>query len=263
MPKISVVTPTFRLDGLQTVAKSLQMQTFPHSEIEWIICSPTPPNQILLLGDKIPPVKWLKDSFKEDKPYLFGVLNHIYNHMIRESSGEIIVSIQDWIWFPKDTLELFWQHHEAFKAKGQKAYLSGIGDQYGEIDKYGKPQVVEWKDPRRDYWNQEFYECPHDNIEANFCYYPRELFYDIGGWDEKLDELGIGMDNVSVSQRAEDAGWHSYLDKSIECRAYNHEHDPRLKSDKHNMYGNYQRRMMELKMLPNYPKLDYLKEGDK
>jgi len=256
MAKISVLTPTFRLDGLKTVSDSLRLQTFPHQEVEWIICSPEHPETHYGV-DKIQPYIWLKDSLKEEKPYLFGVLNHIYNQMIRKAQGELIVSIQDWIWFPRDTLELFWQHHLAFKAKGEKAYLAGIGDQYGEVDKYGRPQVVECRDPRRDYWSGNFYECPHDCIEANFCYYPKQLFYDIGGWDERLDELGIGMDNVSVSQRAEDAGWHSYLDKSIECRAFNHVHDPRL-SEHHNMNGNYQRRMVELKMNSNYPKLDYL-----
>jgi hypothetical protein len=250
MIKISVVTPTFRLEGLEVVSKSLQMQTFPQEEIEWIICSPEQPSGIR-------PHKWIKDTVKKDKPHLFGVLNHIYNQMIREAQGELIVSIQDWIWFPKDTLQLFWDHHQAFKEKGEKAYLSGVGDQFGEIDKYGKPQVIEWRDPRRDFWSGNFYECPHDCIEANFCYYPKQLFYDIGGWDEELDVLGIGMDNVSVSQRASDAGWHSYLDKSIECRAFNHVHDPRL-SEQHNINGNYQRRMVELKMNPSYPKLDYL-----
>lgn len=254
--KISILTPSYRPEGLAVVANSILKQSFPLEEVEWIICSPMDPTPSLP-AKIIPRLEWLVDSFKKQDPNLIGVLNVIYNHMLRHAQGELIVSIQDWIWFPPDTLQRFWDHHEAFKSNGIKAYVTGVGDQYEGLNRLGKPEVLVWEDPRRHYWSEEFYECPHDNIEANFCYYPKQLFYDIGGWDEQLDYLGYGMDNVSVSQRAQDAGWKAFMDKTIECRAVYHTRNEMWDS-LHNINGNYQKRLLEIKMLPTYPKLNYL-----
>lgn len=82
MPKISVLTPTIRAEGLVVLAKSLKKQTF--KDFEWLI--------------------EVNISDKQD-------FNQAMNKMLRRSKGQLIVSIQDFIQVPEDGLEKFWQSY--------------------------------------------------------------------------------------------------------------------------------------------------------
>lgn len=251
--KISILTPTIRAEGLPIVSQCLAKQT--NQDFEWLIGSSFEPDASLFKN------KWVVDDFRE-KHGGKSSINRIYNKLIKESQGEILVSIQDWIWFPADALDLFLADYEKLQAQGVRAAVSGVGDQYGEVNKYGKPDVKIWSDPRKSFFEksgQSFYECFPEDIEANFCYYPRQLFYEIGGWDEALDFMGVGMDNVSISHRADACGWKFYLDQGIECRGYKHDVDPRL-TTMHNMNGNYQGRLNDLMQNSgdSWYKLEYL-----
>lgn len=82
-PKISVITPTIRETGLQTVADGLRNQVFKDFE-------------------------WLVDINITDK----SDLNQSLNKLINRAQGELIVCVQDYIRIPSDGLLLFWQAYE-------------------------------------------------------------------------------------------------------------------------------------------------------
>ena len=82
-PKISVITPTIRVEGLKVVHESLLKQTF--KSWEWLV----------EIGDGV------EMSFSKDM-----------NKMLRRAKGELIVSLQDYIKAPKDGLEIFWEEHQ-------------------------------------------------------------------------------------------------------------------------------------------------------
>lgn len=85
MPKITVMTPSIRPNGLERVQKSLEQQTF--TEFEWLT----------EVG--------LTNTEGSD-------LNKAYNRMIRRAEGELMVSVQDYTKVPDDGLERFWKAHE-------------------------------------------------------------------------------------------------------------------------------------------------------
>ena len=245
MLRVSCITPSIREDGLEVVRRSLDKQTLPRGRWEWIVVSPFKYHQA--------------DKWVEDPPKLkndFWVLNKAYNKAIRASGGELIVSWQDWIWAPTDALEkfLFW-----FDKKGDKWAVTGSGHQYQRLNEFLKPVIQVWDDPRRSGMKKhgEAHECFPVDWEINFASAPKKAFYDIGGFDEGLDSLGFGMDNVSVCERMDKLGYRFWIDHSIECRGVKH---GRHKDwDKyHNMHGNYEKRKSVLLDKGDWPKLNYL-----
>lgn len=76
MPRISVVTPTLRVAGLQRVYEALKRQTF--QDYEWLV--------------------EINTSGKTD-------FNQAMNKMIARAKGDIIVSVQDYIAIPDNALE--------------------------------------------------------------------------------------------------------------------------------------------------------------
>ena len=89
MPKISVITPTIRVEGLKVVHDSLLNQTF--DSWEWLI----------EVGNG-----------KE------MTLNKDMNKMLRRAKGELIISLQDYIKIPnKVGLESFWNYYQSDKKR--------------------------------------------------------------------------------------------------------------------------------------------------
>lgn len=240
MAKISIITPTVRREGLELISRSLETQIF--TDFEWLIGSPFDP--------EIKGAKWIKDDFKGG----YWSLNRIYNRLFKEAKGELIVSWQDFIWATPHALSKFWHSY-----KQTASPVTGVGDQYAKLDEYGKPIIKVWSDPRKTdrYGENAFYRCNPEDWELNFCSIPRKLVFAIGGMDEELDFTGLGMDNVSIAERLDDAGCDFYIDQGNEC--FGLKHSRRKDWDKfHNMHSAYQKRKQELKEKGKWPKLDYL-----
>lgn len=191
--KISVIIPTVRDTTLNE--KSLKRQTFRDFEV--IIQRPTRP---LPVGN-------------------FYQLNHDYNEAIKKSKGELIISYQDQIEIPPDTLERFWEH---FKMAPQ-VIVGAVGDQYSTLI----PPVRVWTDPRKRVDQGTFYMCYPIDIEFTLCSIPRKALYDVGGFDESYD-AGAAVGEKELMLRMDKAGYKPYLDQSIEYRALAH---PRLFGD--------------------------------
>lgn len=242
--KVSVVTPTIRKEGLEIVSKSLQNQTY--KDFEWLIGAKFDP--------KIPEATWIHDDF--DKGY--WTLNRIYNSLFQFSVGDLIISLQDWIYIPPDGIEKFVDAYAE-----TNGIISGVGDQYERIGKYGKPEVKIWSDPRKNTNNGTFYECYPNDAEWNWCAIPKQAIIDIGGMDEQLDFLGYGGDQLQAVERMDACGWKFYLDQTNESYTVRHNRDDfggESEWDKHHVLfnGRYDARKAELISLGKWPKLSHL-----
>jgi len=237
MAKISVLTPTIREEGLDIVKKALDRQTF--RDFEWLIGSPFETD----LG------KWVEDDFE------FGVwtLNRIYNKLIKEAEGDLIVSWQDFTFADPDCLEKFWTLFEL----EPKVLVSAVGNKYEQV--YPERKGVVWKDPRERADQGTYYPCYFNDIEWNLCSAPKQALYDVGGFDEALDFLGFGMDGYSVNNRINDFGGYDFkLNQDI--RSYSLVHGRVPDWDRKNLLGkSYTDRRDQLKLEGKWPILEYLK----
>lgn len=259
--KITIVTPSIRPDGVVVVARALSDQEMPTSDWEWVLSVPENKKKETekVIDETLLP--GASSVVLTDPPKQEGdawTFNKAMNEIMRQSRGELIVSWQDWIWAPIETLDKFWFWHDYFKGE---ALVSGSGDQYQSLGVGGIPMIKVWADPRRQYMVEKggFYGIPAADWEANFAMAPKQAFYDVGGWDEEMDKR-FGMDNVSVVQRIEDLGkYEFYIDHDIECRGVKHGR-PSGWDDNHWMNkGEYQRRKMEAFKSGDWPQMPYLK----
>jgi len=236
---ISVITPTIRKEGLEIVRKSLAKQTF--RDFEWIIGAPFDP--------EIPEAKFVCDDFADG----FWSLNRIHNKLFKVTRGELVVSYQDWIWTSPSALQSLW---DAYKATG--GCVSGVGDQYDQLDEYGRPTNKVWDDPRKRE-GLGLYECNWEDCEWNFAATPREAIFKVGGMDERLDFLGFGGDQFQLCERMDAMGVKFYLDQNNETRTLRHGRERKDWDDNHVLFnGSYEKRKEELIKSGQWPQLPYL-----
>lgn len=199
---ISVITPTVRKDSLLIVDKCLRRQNV---EYEWLVASP----------DDYGLGIWVKDPPRKEGDYYS--LNKAWNETFKQARGELIVSIQDGIWFEPTLLERFWQHYEA----NPKSIVGAVGHQYDHIEN-GKPENIVWRDPRIRIDQGSFYETLPTEIEWTVCSFPKAAIFDVGGMPEEYDK-GAALSEKITNLRFEKAGYKLYLDQSLEYRAVKHE----------------------------------------
>lgn len=248
MPKISVITPTVRPEGLVLVQKALRGQSF--HDFEWIIVySGLHTNILEKTGFTGFDSKIVLDPGKK-KGDIWS-LNKAYNAGIRVAKGELIVSWQDYTFSKSGTLETFWQHY----LDEPKTLVSAVGNKY-ESDSW---DVMTWKDPREREDIGSFYPCYFQDIEWNLCSIPKQALYDVGGFDEGLDKW-YGMDGYSVNERILDLGGYDFkLDQSIKSYSLEHGRLGGKDWDKKNaLNGPYEKRREQLKKLHLWPQTGYL-----
>ncbi len=271
MPKVSILTPTIRPLGLDIVRNSLKKQSF--QDYEWIIGSPFVPfipekmakecedsqrSRARLQGyamvSQTPSTQWIPDDFTGG----FWSLNRMMNKMIKHSNGEILVSWQDYIWAPSDALEKFVTAVE--KTGG---IVSGIGDQFERVGRYGVPEIMVWEDPRKTQKYGSFYESlPSDN-EWNFCSFTRDAIFDVGGFCEILDTKGFGMDGYQVNERLDVLGYKFYLDQTNISYTVRHNRDSyggdeRWNKNNNLTNGQYEKVRQECINKGEWPRMKYL-----
>lgn len=212
MPRISVITPTVRPEGLKIVEAALRKQTF--TDFEWLIGA----KEACPIVDTPFETRWIADDFEGG----FWTLNRIYNRLFKEAKGELVVSLQDWIYIPSDGLQKFWDAY----AEHPDALISGVGDQYQEWDGKRKPTVKIWADPRKTTKYGTFYECFYNDCEWNWAAIPKAIFNAVGGMDEKLDFLGFGGDQLQTCDRISDMRFYKFfLDQDNESYTVRHSRD--------------------------------------
>lgn len=246
--KISVITPTVRPNGLPILARSLQEQSCMADE--WIIVTPELETSKQMLKDYDLPIIWIKDPEKEEGDVY--TLNKALNAAVRASSGDVIVSVQDFIWLPPEALHRLTGLSVLL---GEDYMITGVGDQYQSVDKWGMPTGRVWSDPRKQYPFKTG-DCEPFDIEENFCLYTRKGLEEVGGWDEGLDK-GFAMNNTSVVERMSECGYKFYLDTTLEIRAVSHGRLPDW-DERHAMNGVYEKRRQELQEQGQWPRLSFL-----
>jgi hypothetical protein len=164
MPKVTIVTPSIRPEGLVPVMNSLERQT--NQDFEWLV--------------------------EVGMPWKGHDLNAAMNRMLKRAAGEVVISIQDYISVPPETvakaLELYAQYPQGFTT-----FPMGKIQPNGDIK-------FDWR-AGGDYRRIAGYEW-----ETDFAMAPLDMFKAIGGYDEAYD-AGWSWDNASVGVRAELAGF--------------------------------------------------------
>jgi hypothetical protein len=212
---ISVVTPSVRPEGLKVVEECLRRQTT--QDFEWVVVMPRKKHQDV----HVKPDLLLADPPKKDSD--FYTLCKGWNLAFSKCSGDLVVSIQDQIWFAPDALERLLSHYK----NNSKALVACIGHQYGRIED-NKPQGLVWEDPRVRTNLGTFYETMPSEMEMTFCSIPKQALIDCGGIDEEYDK-GAAVGEKEMCWRLDKLGYKFYLDQSIEYRALHH---PRLQGNK-------------------------------
>lgn len=179
--RISVITTSIRPNGLDIIRESLLKQTF--KDFEWLT-----------------EINW---TGKHD-------LNASYNRLIKRASGELIVSLQDYIKIGPDALQKLWDVYETDK---NTFFTCPVGktnekDFSGSILwdwRVNRETPVDWR-----MWEIDFGACP------------KEALYKIGGFDEEIDGYW-SMDNVNVGLRADLVGYKFKCLYDIQGIAFNHD----------------------------------------
>lgn len=220
VPLISVITPSTRPEFLPIIEKCLRRQDFD-GETEWIV---TMPKKFLSKMTVTPSLRL------EDPPKRSGDVWSLckgWNQAYARARGELIVNIQDGIWFPPDTLSKFWFHYQ----QNPRILVGAIGHQYSELDEYGKPITEVWHDPRSR-TDISFQEVPPSEMEMTVNSIPKQAILECGGIDEEYDTCN-GAQEKEMCWRLNKMNWDFYLDHSLEYRAIKH---PRLFKDWDKVY---------------------------
>lgn len=212
---ISVITTTVRPKGVEITQKCLRRQT--HTDFEWIVVAPRQIHKELT----VTPDTLLADPPKKKGD--FWSLCKAWNLGYATAKGELVVNIQDMIWFPPDTLERFWIHYQ----NNPRSLVTGVGDHYSDLDERGVPTNVVWKDPRKRLDQGSFYEINFPDMEMCVASIPKQAVLDCGGIDEKYDRAN-GIQEKEMCMRLGRLDYRFYIDQSLEYRAIRH---PRLTED--------------------------------
>lgn len=105
--------------------------------------------------------------------------------MLKRANGELIISLQDYIKISDDGLEKFWN---AYQENKSTCFTAPVG------------KTLDWKEVTYD-WRDSHADCDWVRWEIDWAAAPKEMFYNIGGFDEELDKYW-SSDNVNVGYRA-------------------------------------------------------------
>lgn len=279
-PKITVITCTNRWGGADIWKESLKKQTF--TEFEALFVDEKHADRKTEVSDYISDdtrLKYIQAPPKDESK--FWNLSKSLNYALSIARGELLVFYQDYIWLPQNGLELFWKRYQSVG----DCLISGIGNKarqpnwainlYGKVtiftqsgipgivshefdkpeDAIDRPKGVWFVDPRMINRPPVFQDRIPMDWEANWCSCPLKVAQQINGFDEDFD-AGWGFDNVNFAERAELAGYKTYLDPENECVGFSHEilfkENEKKSQDPNNgnLYGEKHKQLYELKENP-------------
>ena len=220
--KISIISPSTRPDFLPIIEKCLKRQDFD-GETEWIV---TMPHKFIKKMTVTPSLTL------EDPPKRLGDVWSLckgWNQAYARANGELIVNIQDGIYFEHDLLSRMWFHYQ----QNPRTLVGAIGHQYSGLDDNGKPIVEVWHDPRAR-TDISFQEVPPSEMEMTINSIPKQALIECGGIDEIYDTAN-GAQEKEMCWRLNKMNWDFFLDHTIEYRAIKH---PRLFEGWDELYKN-------------------------
>ncbi len=214
-PKVSVLTPTTRPDGLPMVADCLAAQTL--TDFEWVVCSPpgtrAPEDLVAYLKARVPAVRFVQDPPRREGD--FYRLNGAFNALVRAARAPLLVFACDWIHFGPDALGLF----RALYDEAPTACASSWGHHYRKVVN-GRPEVL-WNTDGRLEGVGDDAAMPAEHMELSLASLPRALVEAVGGFDEDYDRVA-GNSEKDLALRMEKAGAKFFLALAVEHRIYTH-----------------------------------------
>jgi hypothetical protein len=238
MPAVSVLIPTNRPGGLEHAARSLCAQTF--TDFEVLVGSPFDPGP--------GPWRWIRDDFEGG----FWTLNRCYNRLFAEARGQLLVSLQDYIWVPPDGLARFAAAHA--RTGGT---VTGVSDQHVSIGLDGALGPLHWRDVRRDFYpGAELQVVVPNACEWNWVCVPRAAVLDVGGMDEELDFIGFCGDALSLVERLYETGLPFHIDPGNPVYAQHHGRVANWDAEHAVTTGRWEARKAALKAAGRWPRLN-------
>jgi hypothetical protein len=165
--KISVITPTIRPESLSVMRDCLKQQTF--KDFEWLV-------DINVTG-------------QHD-------LNNSFNKLIRRSNGELVVFYEDYTKIPPNALEKWWK---AYQEHPNVCWTAPLG-KVKSLDFTGDVRW-DWRAWVNDNKVEDYRPSGWQTCELDWGAIPRKVLYEIGGFDERLDQWW-SCDNLSLGKRA-------------------------------------------------------------
>lgn len=170
MSKISVITPTIRPESLGIMRDCLKTQTF--RDFEWLI-------DINVTGEHD--------------------LNASFNKLIKRSKGELIVFYEDWAKIPPDALEKWWK---AYQEHPDTLFTAPLG----KVKEWGDMPTWDWRAWTKDSKVEDFMPSSWNTCELDWAAVPKNILYEIGGFDERLDKWW-SCDNLTLGKLAQLKGY--------------------------------------------------------
>lgn len=188
-PKVSIISPTIRMEGLIPLQKSLEEQTF--KEFEWL-----PRPSLTRFGSD---------------------LNYQMNQAIMEAKGELLVFYQDWMMIHPKAIESIWT---LYKENIKKGWTFPVGK---VVEKYIEGGEVTWD------WRhagEDRRETKPWNWEMDFACLPRQDVIDVGAFEEDMDGTGIGWENCVIAYKLfKKKGFTFHVKQGEEFQGYVWDHD--------------------------------------
>ena len=235
--KISVIYISNRYGGLDILKANLTRQTLQDFELIFIDGLYEERKEEVEKYFNGINIKHISDKHIPIEGY-HSKLARCDNLAFKNCSGELIISLQDYIYIPASGFEKFFNLHNKYD---KKVLLTGVGHQFYypsveditnpkglitvfETNYTKKPDIKCWTDPRIGNSLHSFErEAYPVEWEMNWAAIPRDVIYDLGGMDEEYDSQGFAYDNTNIATRAAIAGYKIYLDPTNECYGFSHD----------------------------------------
>lgn len=233
---ISVLYVSNRYGGLDILKASLKRQSFKDFEIVFVDGLYDKRKDIVPEYFKDFKIKHIKElDLKPEEGYK-AKLARCINQGFKNCEGELIVSIQDYIYVPFYGLQKYWD----FYLENKTALVTGISHQYYypckeditnpeglitvfENEYTKKPELKVWQDPRDDGTRDIRGVINPIEWELNWASIPTAVLKDVGGCDESYDLHGFGYDNANLAIRIAMLGYPIYLDSTNEVFCFRHD----------------------------------------
>lgn len=219
-PLVSVITPTIREGWWNIMSRNLADQTYKN--FEWII-----------LDDHKEDRKGIADKYAEEYGlnirYIRGDkalgkykrkhgLARANNKAWKESKGELLVFIQDFIMIPKTGLEslvdLYRHNPDALLAPVDQYWHPKQPDKTNREDWWDSDLHVidgfSWRNVRVQFKGIRETDNPFD-FEMNYSAIPKHILDHLNGWYEFFDDA-LGYDNTEIAYRALQEGYRIIID---------------------------------------------------
>ncbi len=233
--KCAIFTPTAR-PGIDVTHASIMRQE-TEAELMWIVSDRLFPERAKVFKnfaeqDKQAGKYDYKHFYVEKKKNDARTISKSYNQAMytaRKWGADMFLSLQDYIYIPKDAVQNFIEMDRDITNEGFKGIYTGItsissdplnsrihdlGGMYTIFDEpyFDRPEEIEWCDVRYVHnHTHPYHYCSPVEFETNWACIPKDALYDNDlFFDEAFDE-GVAYENQDYAYRAQQQGYNIFL----------------------------------------------------